>query len=303
MNEHLRAMVLASFAADALSMAAHWIYDTNKIDRDLGIVDHMLTPAPDSYHGNKTKGDFTHYGDQTLLLLQHLAENSDFNQQSFAHTWKDFSSSYTGYIDNASKQTLACMNDNKMLRDCGSNSSDLGGPARIAPLVYRYRDNPEKLMTTAQEQAALTHKGAGIIATTDFLVRVMTQVIGGKTPAEAICIAIDDGVSDIDLDMRLRNSLETTAMDSRDAIGQFGQMCGTSAALPGAMHLVLTYQDNLQEALIQNVMAGGDSAARGLVVGMVVGAYQGMDGLNDGWLRDMRATAAITEYLDKIHST
>ena len=38
------------------------------------------------------------------------------------------------------------------------------------------------------------------------------------------------------------------------------------------IHLICKYEDNLQEGLIENAMAGGDSAARGLVIGAVLGA-------------------------------
>ena len=61
-------------------------------------------------------------------------------------------------------------------------------------------------------------------------------------------------------------------------IKQFGQMCGIAAALPGALHLVLKYPDDLRTALVENVMAGGDSAARGMVVGMMLGAPSGDGG-------------------------
>ena len=291
------AMVLASFAADSLALAAHWIYDTEKIDHEFGLIDQLLPPAIDAYHGKRHKGDFTHYGDQTLLLLKHLARNKHFSLQRFADEWREFSASYDGYVDKATQKTLSAMKEGKSPSACGSGSSDLGGPARIAPLVYWYHNDPERLMETAHEQTRLTHTGSGVDAGTEFLVHATLNVLDGATPQEAIEDAIDRGVEDLDLDLRLRRSLDTADEDSRKVIDEFGQMCSIAAALPGAVHLVLAHQDNLREALIANVMAGGDSAARGLVVGMILGAYQGVEDIEHDWLAQMRATAEIKEYL------
>lgn len=299
MKRDSKAMVLAAFAADSLALGAHWIYDTSQIERELGIVDQLRPPVASSYHSLKEKGDFTHYGDQSLLLLRHLAENNGFDLHLFAKDWQQFSRDYTGYIDGATRKTLEAMKAGEPPEDCGSNSNDLGGPARVAPLIYWYRQAPEQLMKFARQQTRLTHKGAGVATATDFIVHTALKVLAGATPQKAIEALVDDGLADLDLDMRLRNSLDTVADDSRETIARFGQMCGTSAALPGAVHLICAYQENMQEALVQNVMAGGDSAARGMVIGMILGAYQGLDGLDQNWLREMRATETITSYLEK----
>jgi len=299
MKTKARAMVLASFAADSLSLAAHWIYDTAKIDQEFGRIDQLLPPAADSYHGSRHKGDFTHYGDQALVLLGHLAETGHFELERFAETWRKFSESSKGYMDKATQKTLAAMKEGKSPYECGSGSSDLGGPARIAPLIYWYHNDPERLMAAAHEQTRLTHTGSGIDASTEFIVRTALGVLQGQTPASAIEEALDLGVQDLDLDMRLRKSLATADEDSRRVIDEFGQMCSTSAALPGAVHLILAHQDNLREALIENVMAGGDSAARGLVVGMILGAYQGIEGIEQDWIAEMRAAPTIESYLNR----
>jgi ADP-ribosylglycohydrolase len=292
-------MVMAAFAADSLSLAAHWIYDTSVIDHEFGLIDQLLPPAIDSYHNTKRKGDFTHYGDQSLLLLKHLAETRNFDLARFSDAWQHFCKNYDGYMDKASQKTLAALEEGESPEECGSGSSDLGGPARIAPLIYWYRNDPARLMTCAHEQTRFTHTGSGIDASTEFIVKTTLGVLNGLTPAEVVAEVLDDGVQDLDLDMRLRRSVDTAGDDSRKVIAEFGQMCSTSAALPGAVHLILSYQENLREALIQNVMAGGDSAARGLVVGMVLGAYQGMDAIDTNWLEEMRATHTIEQCLDK----
>ncbi len=299
MKNKARAMVLASFQGDALALAAHWIYDTKKIDREIGSLDRLQAPVETKFHPTKNKGDFTHYGDQTLLLLRHLADNGGFDLDRFGDLWRRFAQEYTGYIDHATKSTLAGIAEGKSFKDCGSDSGDLGGPARIAPLVYWYRNEPDKLLEYARQQTRLTHCGTGIAAGTDFLVRTTLAVLGGKNPGEAIEQSLEEGVADMDLDMRLAKSLETGASKSREVIGEFGQMCNISAALPGAMHLVLAYPDNPREAFIQNVMAGGDSAARGLVVGMLLGAHLGEAALDTEWMQDLQARQRIETYLDQ----
>ena len=44
MNNNANAMVLASFAADALALGVHWIYNTNVIDKKWGRVDKYIKP-------------------------------------------------------------------------------------------------------------------------------------------------------------------------------------------------------------------------------------------------------------------
>ena len=73
MEDKARAMVLASFAGDALALGAHWIYETERIEKEFGKVENLCSPLADSYHPGKGKGDFTHYGDQSFHLLGYLA--------------------------------------------------------------------------------------------------------------------------------------------------------------------------------------------------------------------------------------
>ena len=50
MTTSAQAAVLVSLAADALSLGAHWFYDTAEIDRRFGRVEGLLAPPPDSFH-------------------------------------------------------------------------------------------------------------------------------------------------------------------------------------------------------------------------------------------------------------
>ena len=107
MENKKKAMVLASFAADSLSLGAHWIYDIERIANTFGRIESLSKPGPDSYHKTKNTGEFTHYADQTFVLLQSLGAKKTFDLKDFSDRWRKMFENYSGYIDGATKKTLA----------------------------------------------------------------------------------------------------------------------------------------------------------------------------------------------------
>ena len=155
MNDSAKAMVLASFTADSLALGAHWIYDTAVITNDIGRVEDLRPPVAGSYHATKDLGDFTHYGDQTLVLLESVAESHGFDLDDFARRWKLLFSDYQGYRDYATKDTLNNFAADKIPSDSGSTSTELGGGSRVAPLVYVYSDDLDQLISSLKKQREL----------------------------------------------------------------------------------------------------------------------------------------------------
>ncbi len=297
MTTQVEAMVLMSLAADSLALGAHWIYDPDMIEQRIGRVDRLLPPLHDSYHAGKNQGEFTHYGDQALVLLESLAATGSFSMADFAERWRRLFTGYPGYIDKATSVTLANMDRLLPPEEWGSTSSDLGGAARIAPLVYWHRDDQERLLASVRQQTAMTHNNPATVAGAEFIARAAWGVLAGATPQEALEEALEAGVADIDLDIRIRSGLDSAGKETKGVIARFGQMCGIAAALPGAIHLILRHGDDPATGLIENVMAGGDSAARGLVAGMILGAHRGVDAIPAPWLTGLVRYDHIRELL------
>jgi ADP-ribosylglycohydrolase len=94
--------------------------------------------------------------------------------------------------------------------------------------------------------------------------------------------------------------LNSTAKDTRQAILEFGQMCEIHAGFPSVIHLIAKYENSLRDGLVENVMAGGDSAGRGLMVGMILGAYGGPDAIPQKWLTELKAMPEIVKRMDQM---
>jgi ADP-ribosylglycohydrolase len=300
MNEKAQAMLLASFAGDALSLGVHWIYNTNVIDKKWGPVENYLKPERPTYHPTKDLGDFTHYGDQTMVLLKSVAENSGYSLNHFAKSWQDFFKSYDGYFDGATKDALDNLAAGKDIAEAGSRSDDLAGAARIAPLVFCYRNDADKLWESVRSQTAFTHNNQEVIESAEFFGRVAWKAINGEAPIAAIKQVLAEGYDREPYAKWVEDGLTSSEKDTRQAMLDFGQMCEIEAAFPCVIHLIARYEDNLRLALIENAMAGGDSAGRGLVAGMILGAHRGLDAIPQRWLTELKAYPRIIKLMDQI---
>ena len=270
MPNHKKAMVLASFIADALSLGVHWVYNTHVIVKKFGRVDSFIAPQIASYHRGKPAGAFTHYGDQTLLLLETIAK-APFDLERFAKTWQSYMQTYDGYMDGATQKTLTHFEDGSALDSVGSDSDDLGGAARIAPLVYRYADDEAALVAAARAQTKLTHDNPEVVDAAEIFARAAVAVLNGVSPLTALEKAVTAIDGDHPYQEWFEQGVDSAELDTVAVIKDMGQMCEIEAAFPATVHLVARYENDLSAGLIENVMAGGDSSARGLLAGMLLG--------------------------------
>ncbi|MBN2032624.1 MAG: ADP-ribosylglycohydrolase family protein [Deltaproteobacteria bacterium] len=300
MNDKKKASVLASMVADSLALGAHWIYDTGKISKEFGRVDRLLKPMPDSFHAAKDKGEFTHYGDQTLVLLESVAHCGEFDMKDFSNRWQALFSGYKGYVDQATKVTLQNLAQGKKPIEAGSASSDLAGASRISPLVCRYARDPEILLQSARDQTRMTHNHPIVVEGAEFFAAVCWRILRGEAPVAAIRNLAADEYKNSPLFDWVEKGLESRDEESVIVIGRFGQSCHINEAFSSVVHLITRYERNLKEALIQSVMAGGDSSGRGMMVGMVLGAYLGTQDLPAEWISGLKMEKEIRSLIDKI---
>ena len=300
MENAAKAMVLATFVADSLALGAHWIYDTTLLQKEFGRVDALLAPRPDSYHPSKKKGEFTHYGDQAFVLLESVASRGSFRLGDFSTRWKALFQDYQGYYDQATKATLKNLSSGMGPEDAGSPSGDLAGASRVASLVFCYQEDLDALIEAARAQTMMTHNHPQVVDAGVFFTAVAWLVLRGEDPVSAMEKVVEKRFAQSPIAQWFRDGIRSRDTHSVAAIARFGQSCHIDDSLPGVVHLIAKYQTNLEEALVQSVMVGGDSAARGMVVGMILGAHLGYESIPTGWVSGLEKEKEILQLLDRI---
>lgn len=300
MTSNAVAAVWGALVADSLALGAHWIYDTGQIDSQIGKVDRLMDPPPNSFHPTKKKGEFTHYGDQVMVLLSSVAESDGFRLEAFADAWRAHFAAYDGYFDHATKETLKNFEDGNPPHEAGSGSSDLSAAARIAPLACRYADDPQALVAAVRAQAAMTHNAPDVVDAAEFFARTLVAVLAGRSPLEALNAVRREHFDRPPFDAWVAAGLNSVGESTRSAIQRFGQMCDVGAGFPGVVHLMASYDGRFEDVLVANVMAGGDSAARGLLAGTILGAAAGMDGIPERWRAALVQRERIQNLIDRL---
>lgn len=296
MRDKAKAMVWASFAADSLALPAHWIYDPGVIAERFGRPDTLKAPGPDSYHAGKQEGMFTHYGDQALWLLESVAMKKGFDLSHFARAWQKGFSHYDGYLDRATRITRENFAKGLGPEKSGAPSTDLAGATRIAPIIYHHAGEPAKCISHCRAQTAMTHANPMVLGSAEFFASAVLEALLGKKPKEALLST--KSALPAEISPLLESGLASADEDTISAISRFGLSCDVAGAFPAVVHLVAKYQDDPIEGLVQNVAAGGDSAARGMIAGMFFGAYKGMDAVRPNWKSRMKAAPWLATLLD-----
>ncbi len=300
MQNNTLAALKASFMADSFALGPHWIYDVEDIVELFGQVEELTGPLPDSYHSGRQAGEHTHYGDQVLVLLESVAACNGFDLKDWFMRWKKLSTNYDGYLDGASKATLANIAEGKDSLHSGSTASDLSAAVRIAPVVAAYSTDLSAMIEAGKAQAAMTHNNKMVLDAAEFFARAAYAALKGSSVIQALETAASASYTTKRLPAWVEQGLKMKGEDSVKAIGVLGQACNVKGALTSTVQLLGRHPHNLREAFIENVMAGGDSAARGLGAGLILGAALGEEALPQDWYAGMRYGKKIEELGKKI---
>lgn len=281
-----------------------------------------------NYHPGKSAGGTTDYGDYNVVVLEHLSSTAvpprAFDVSAMIPHWMNrLENGWGSWICTMTKETYAQVRQGVPVERLGGISNAM---AIRHVAAHGYYENEEELADVARA-CMFTHKNSEALGGGEFFARVTHRVINGLSPQEAIeTVAVQMGgfverkvaqaiakfMEATDPESALSkepfvDDLALTSMARLWDIGRsepikVGKASPTEGTLPGAVYFILKYAneaEGLKKALQANAMVGGDNASRSIAIGMVLGAYKGVNAIPSEW----KETLDQWEYCENLLNT
>jgi ADP-ribosylglycohydrolase len=312
-SDRCRGTIWGQFVGDAVCLGAHWIYDLKELgDKFPGGVTGFETPAAGHYHAGKQSGDFTHYGDAALLMLQSVAQLGHFSPQDFGARFVALFSSpeYRGYRDHATKGTLenyhpfaAQFPDNPYHFQGGADDDQPATATRLAPVVVaHFRD--EDLPRVVQSATQVCQSNSRAIVYMKCHALILKSLLSGSALEDAFKAGAAAVATEPEYGREISAAIEAVfsqlGREVREATLGFGQSCPLKSSFPAALHAALKFQDDPRHAMLESANAGGDNAARCALIGSWLGALHGVDGIPSKWRAKLNAADEIERCVERI---
>lgn len=290
MNSFVKDVVEGALVADAYSLGTHWIYDGATL-ASLKIDWEKVNDPKAQWHNTKQAGQFTHYGDQLVVLYEYTKNAQSFVLGSYMRSWYYFMRAYNGYIDAASQNTLENIKSRAPL-PCGFASEDLSVAGRIAPLLA-LAPNQDTFLADVDIFTRATHYTKIARDCSRFCGQLLWRLSAGESLHSAISEIKNQ--KNPAIGEMLLVAQKSAAENTIDVIRRFGAGCNAHQAMPGALHLLFKYKDNYKSAMIENAKSGGDSSARGMVAAMLMVAAYGIDIVPNQWRQKLLYKTTVSD--------
>jgi len=319
------------YIGDALAMPVHWYYDRRALERDYGRVTEYL--APKHPHPDSQMGEFgdapaatgidifhdqapywgqpgVHYhrqlqaGENTLnlrlagLLIASLNHHRAYRADDYLERLESFMTTPGAhndtYIDSYLRAFFTRRAAGRPLQDCGIEEKHLSGLIGMLPLALFYRRDWTQARRAALAHMRLTHKGPVMEDAADLFLRLLGLLLE-RVPLDAAIDALGRASRSDLLAHPFADWLplpDETVVDTK-----LGAGCFIPEAFPVVIYLARKYHDRPAEGLVANTNLGGNNAARGAILGAILGLANGMDAFPEPWVRKLRHPPAGCDLL------
>lgn len=311
-KERMLGAIWGQFAGDAAALGTHWIYNLSEMKKNFPDgVKGFETPRPGHYHEGKKSGDFTHYGEAALLMLESVSALGHFDEKDYGKKFieKFGSKSYTGYLDNSTRLTISNYNHfihHHPVREFdylqGVDDNQMATASRLAPVVVAHLDDPG-LLKVVERATRFSQNNETAVNFMRSHARILHDLLKGAELESVFQTEISRSTEKIQ--SFLKDALSLLPQTVTEATLKLGQSCPLDCSFPSSFHSALKHKNSFPDAILATISAGGDNAGRASMVGAWLGAYLGVQAIPKEWTARINAKDRIDQYtetlLKKIH--
>ena len=224
------------------------------------------------------------YGKQMLWLTEYITQSKVYDPFSFGDIWKKKMSQERGHIDKASSDTLANLKSGRTYLGAGSGSHDLSVIGRHAPIMYELKGMDE-MLESVKFHTCLTHMSKESIDASKYVAEVTLAMIYNLDVANTLQERAKFYGKEVEVEVEKGFKLREKPL--KMVLRELGTGSDIKGALALSVYFLLNYHDNFSTLMQENLKAGGDAAARGMVMGMIVGARYGFEAISPLWIEEV----------------
>lgn len=308
--------ILGALVADAASLGLHGLYDTQRLAEIASAVEPVFL-APDEANFRGAKGSLVHaarvagelstYGECCALMLRQLAEaGGRFQRVSYQSMYRRHfgpGGAYVGHIDRAMRGTLIRLMPHEdpatYPQPSGVDDDQLPALACLPPIVvaaFRCGRDDASLWDEVEHLVRITNNNDRAVDAARAAGLLLVTLLRGGSPADAIEAAA--ARAEGELAARIREAAGGKYLDAVGAAAKYGAGSHVEQGLPVICH-ILAHSRSYREAVIANILAGGDSCGRAIVLGAAMGI---VDLVPLGWMARLSRLAQVLDWTDRLEA-
>ena len=299
------AALVGSIVADAAALHLEWVYDQDALEKTVGDKDPEFWPESKCPFYTRPNGAVSCYADEIVTALESMSKNS--NKFVPSKIYEDIQSKF-GAADSPYQIALNKRKDKKYPID---------GPW-INGGVIKFLENHQKSITPPGSPTCEDHdgiaialpwiiqscssadlpwtslkEGVEILSTNPMALshyEVESTLLYGALHPDLVSDPIakakaqfQDRYPEIVDEIKAVENGKASGMTIKQLVKEFGLACSLPGSFQGALASIVG-ANSYKDAIRANIMAGGDSCSRGLIIGAYLGAKFGIEGIPTDWL-------------------
>ena len=261
-----------------------------------------------NYHPGMKAGDQTDYGLYNVLTLEYLSSRDDavktapVDLHELIPMWEErVTTNWGAWVCTMTRTTLQQVRQGMPHNNLGGFSNAMSMRSAAAHAVY----TEEEQIVDAALRFMFTHKNEEALGGAKFFAKVAHRILHKNlTPRQSIdsvtkespnwlqkmvatAIAKFEEATDMNSQLFKEEFVDDLAITSMARLWEVGKSepirvgkaSPTEGVLPGSVYIILKYEDDFMAAITANAMVGGDNASRGTNIGLVLGAYHGINAI------------------------